>query len=132
MTAKNTNWNYLFKHWIFTLLLGPFISHIIMYIYVLNHGKIVGLLEIYPITLIFSFAFSIPTYILYSFLYRFLAKRNTKEIYAKIILIAFAVSGIFITTTIIKGSMMKDIAWSYSISSIISGFIFKLNFKEQQ
>ena len=130
MTTKNTNWNYLFKHWFFTLLLGPVISQIIMYIIVLNPNKIVGLLEVYPITLIFSFAFSIPTYILYSILYHFLSHRNINEKYVKIILIAFAVSGVFITTTIIKGSMMKDIAWSYSISSIISGAIFKLNFKE--
>lgn len=130
MTTKNTNWTYLFKHCFFTLLLGPVISQIIMYINVLNPNKIVGLLEVYPITLIFSFVFSIPTYILYSILYHFLRHGNIHEKYVKIILIAFAVSGIFITTTIIKGSMMKDIAWSYSISSIISGAIFKLNFKE--
>lgn len=131
MATKNIKWNYLFKHWFSTLLIAPFISQIIMYITILNSNKIVGLLEVYPIALIFSLAFSIPTYILYSFLYRILGQINTKEKYAKIILIAFAVCGIFITAMIIKGSMMKDVIWSYSISSIISGFIFKLNFKEQ-
>ena len=46
MKIKNTNWNYLFKHWLFTLLLGPIISQILMYITILNPNKIVGLLEV--------------------------------------------------------------------------------------
>lgn len=126
-------WDYLFKHWFGTLLLGPVISQIITYSFNgFNHQIVVGLLEVYPLSLFFGLIFSTHTYILYSFLYRFLGQKNSNEYYAKLILIAFAVSGVIITTIIIKGSMMKDIAWSYSISSIISGFIFKLNFKEQQ
>jgi hypothetical protein len=120
------NWSYLFKHWFGTLLIGPIIVDIIIY---LNYTKIGGLLEVYPIALIFSLFFSAPTYIVYGFIYHFLCYKNIKEFYSKIILITVAVLGVYITTIIIKGNMMEDIAISYSISSIITGLIFKLNFK---
>ncbi|WP_439553909.1 hypothetical protein [Flavobacterium macrobrachii] len=119
------NWSYLFKHWFGTLLIGPIIVDIIIY---LNYSKIGGLVEVYPIALIFSLIFSAPTYIIYGIIYHFLYQKNVKGLYSKIILIVLAVSGVYITTIIIKGNMMDDIAISYSISSIITGLFFKLNF----
>lgn len=119
------NWSYLFKHWFGTLLIGPIIVDIIIY---LNYAKIGGLLEVYPIALLFSLIFSAPTYIIYGIIYYFLCQKNVKRLYSKIILIVLAVSGVYITTIIIKVNMMEDIAISYSISSIITGLFFKLNF----
>lgn len=124
------NWSYLFKHWFGTLLLAPVISQITMYIYEFDPYKIVGLLEVYPISLMFGLFFSTPTYILYAVLYRYLAKNKVNIIFSKIILIIVAVIGVFTTTSIIKGNMMQDIAVSYSIASVIVGIIFKLNFKQ--
>ena len=124
------NWSYLFKHWFGTLLLGPIVSQIIMYLTILNPHRIVGLLEVYPISLIFGLIFSTPTYIIYSFIYYFFGQKNLNVIFAKIILITLAVLGVIITTTILKGNMMEDIAVSYSIASIIAGLFFKLNFKK--
>lgn len=123
------NWNYLFKHWLFTLLLGPVVSQIIMYVNEVNPYKIVDLLSVYPLSLIFGLFFSIPTYILYGFLYYFLAKYNINLKFSKALLILLAVSGIIITTELIKGSMVLDIAISYSISSVITGLLLKLKFK---
>lgn len=120
------NWSYLFKHWFGTLLIGPIIVDVIIYF---NYTKIGGLLEVYPIALIFSLIFSAPTYIIYGIIYYFLCQKNVKGLYSKIILIVIAVSGVHITTIIIKGNMMEDVAISYSISSIIIGLLFKLNFK---
>jgi hypothetical protein len=122
------NWNYLFKHWFFTLLLGPVISQIIMYVTILNPHKIVGLLEVYPLALLFGLFFSTPTYILYAFVYYLLAKYNINLMLSKTILILFAVCGVITTTSIIKGSMMLDIAISYSISSVVAGLFFRLKF----
>lgn len=132
MRAKNINWIYLFKHWGFTLLLGPIVSEISMYITISQPNKIVGLLEVYPIAIIFSLLFSSPTYILYAFLYYYLARTSINLNFAKVILISFAVIGVISTTLIIKGSIMKDIAISYSVASIITGIFLKLKFTENQ
>ena len=129
MKTKNINWQYLFKHWIFTLLLGPVISQVIMYFYILDPHKIVGLLEIYPIAFLFSLVFSIPTYLFCSFIYAFLANRIISNNLSKAILILIPIIGIFTTAAIIKGTAWLDIALSYSISSLITGLIFKLHFK---
>jgi len=126
------NWSYLFKHWFGTILLGPFISEIIMYISELNPHKIVGLLEVYPIAFLFSIIFSAPTYILYGFIYYFLASNKVKNEHSKIILISFVAIGVIITTLLIKGSWMLDIGLSYFISSVIAGLSFKLNFKNSK
>ncbi|OYX85186.1 MAG: hypothetical protein B7Y83_05570 [Flavobacteriales bacterium 32-34-25] len=131
MRTKNTNWNYLIKHWVFTLLLGPFISQILMYITILHPNKIVGLLEVYPIAIIFSIVFSIPTYIIYAFIYYYFSNKILTVLFTKTILISLAVIGIFATLKIIGGTISLDIAISYSIASIITGLFFKLNFKDE-
>jgi hypothetical protein len=123
------NWSYLFRHWFLTLIIGPIISQIMMFFFNENSHQIVGLLEIYPISLIFGLLFSTPTYILYGILYHFLGSNHIKSNYAKVILITFSISGVIITTSIIKGYMMQDIAIAYSIASFITGFLIKLNFK---
>lgn len=123
------DWSYFYKHWFTTLLLGPVISQIVMYTDVFDSHSVVSFLEVYPISLIFGLIFSTPTYILYSFIYSFLAKKNTKIIYAKPILIAFAVAGVNVSFWLIGGSMSVDGALSYSIASIIAGLFFKLEFK---
>jgi hypothetical protein len=103
-----------------------------MYITISQPNKIVGLLEVYPIAIIFSLLFSIPTYILYAFLYYYLARTSINLNFAKVILISFVVIGVISTTLIIKGSIMKDIAISYSIASIITGIFLTLKFEENQ
>lgn len=132
MKTQNTDLIFLFKHWIFTLLLGPIISQLLMYSTVLHANKIVGLLEVFPIAFIFSLVFSIPTYIVYAFIYYYLFKKNLPILFTKCILILIAVSGIFITAALMKGYMWFDIAISYSISSIITGLFFRLNFKNEE
>lgn len=122
-------WDYLFKHWFGTLFLGPVISQTLMYLDFENPNKIVGPLEIYPIALLFSLLFSIPTYFIYCFAYYYLASKKIPAIYAKAILILLSVSGVIATTIIIKGTWMFDIGVSYSISSVITGCFFKLNFE---
>lgn len=132
MKTQNTDWIFLFKHWVFTLLLGPIISQLLMYITILNPNKIVGLVEVFPIAFLFSLFFSIPTYIIYAFVYYYFSKKDLSILFTKCILILIAVGGIFITSSLMKGFMWFDIALSYSISSIVTGIFFKLNFKDDE
>jgi len=117
---------YVFGHWALTLLIAPFTSQAIDYFYGRNPHQVVGLLEVYPITLLFSIAFSLPTFLVYLTCFYFLSKQNTNLRLSKFILIAVSVSGIYITQTIIKGAMSQDIIISYSVTSIIVGLILRL------
>jgi hypothetical protein len=114
------------EHWTLTLLLAPFTSQAIGYFYGTDPHQVVGLLELYPITLIFSIAFSLPTLIVYLTCFYFLSKRDASFAVSKLILIAVSVLGIYTTQTIIKGSMSKDIIVAYSITSIIVGLILRI------
>lgn len=132
MKTENIDWSYLFKHWIFNLLIGPVISQIIAFIPILGFNLSFGLLEFYPIVFIISLIFSAPTYIVYAFVYYYLSNKDLSHFFPKAILILITVVGVFITTAFIDGTLSHFIAISYSISSIISGLLFNLNFKDQE
>ena len=117
---------YIIGHWALTLLIAPLMSQAIDYFYGTNPHQVVGLLEVYPITLLFGIAFSLPTFLIYLTCFYFLSKRGVNFVVAKLLLIAISVLGIFITQTIIKGSMSKDIIIAYSVTSISVGFVLKL------
>lgn len=124
------NRDFILGHWILTLLCGPLIFAIIGLCSVeWNSDNLMNYMQLYPIMLFMGFAFSLPTYLIYSFVFRITKNKDIKMIYEKMILIIIVVCGIFITTAIIKGTLWFDIAISYSISSIIIGLFFKLNFK---
>lgn len=124
------NWNYLLKHWFSTLFLTPIIYQIAANWNDLNQLKIIYFLELFPPFLILGFLLSVPTYILYSILYYYLAQIKFK--YPKPILILFSLLGIVVTASIIKGTMMPNVSLSYCLSSIITGLFFKLNFKKPE
>ncbi len=124
------NWNYLFKHWFGTLALGPIIAQVVAYYSLDKSHAFFGFFEYYPLYLFFGLFFSTPTYVLYGFLYHFLAMKNFPYRYAKPILISISVLGVFTTFWLIGGSMSFNGAISYSISSILTGLFFKLNFKK--
>lgn len=114
---------YVIGHWVLTLLLAPFTSQVIQYIWGTNPHQVVGLLEVYPITLLFSVAFSLPTFLVYLTCFYFLSKQDINYAISKVILIAVSVLGIYITQTIIKGTMSQDIIIAYSVTAIIVGLI---------
>jgi hypothetical protein len=117
---------FVIGHWVLTLLTAPFTSQAIEYIYGTNPHQVVGLLEVYPITVLFSIAFSLPTLLIYLACFYFLSKGNVDFVVAKLVLIVISVLGILITQTIIKGSMSNDIIIAYSVTSIIVGVLLKL------
>ncbi len=117
---------YVIRHWGLTLLLAPFTAQAIQYILRRNPHQVVGLLEIYPITLLFSIAFSLPTLLVYMTCFHFLSKEETNFAISKVILIAVSVLGIYITQTIINGAMSQDIIIAYAVTSIIVGLILRI------
>ena len=117
---------YVIGHWALTLLIAPFTSQAIQYIYGPNPHQIVGLLEVYPIALLFSIAFSLPTFLIYLTCFFFLLKQEVKWTISKLVLIMVSVIGIYITMTIIKGSMSQDITAAYSVTAFIVGLLLKI------
>lgn len=119
--------SYLLVHWIFTLVLAPFVSHVLQYFLLPNPHQIGSLLEVYPITLPFSIVFSIPTLIVYLGVFYLLVKKPVSIFFAKCILMSTAALGIIITMTIIGGTMMsQQMAIDYSITSLIVGLLAPL------
>jgi len=114
---------YVFGHWVLTLLLAPFTSQAIQYIWGINPHQVVGLLEVYPITLLFSIAFSLPAFLVFLTCFYFLSKQ---DISSKVILIVVSVLGIYVTQTIIKGTMSQDIIIAYSVTAIIVGLLLPI------
>lgn len=117
---------YVIGHWALTLLLAPLTSQAIQYIWGTNPHQVVGLLEVFPITLLFSIAFSLPTFLVYLTCFYFLSKQDMNFAISKVILIAVSVLGIYITQTIIKGTMSQDIIIAYSVTAIIVGLILRI------
>lgn len=117
---------YVMGHWGLTLLLAPITSQAMQYFWGTNPHQVVGLLEVYPITLLFSLAFSLPTFLVYLTCFHFLSKRDINFTISKVILITVSVFGIYITQTIIKGTMSQDIIIAYSVTAIIVGLILRI------
>lgn len=126
------NWSYLFKHWLGTVFLAPIISELINILFIPASNKIIGLVEVYPITIIFGFIFSIPTYIIYSIAFYFLGVKNVKIITSKLILITLSIIGIIISFSIAFNNREHEITTAYILASLATGIFFKLKFIENQ
>lgn len=123
---KSIHWKYLFFHWISTLLIAPFIVQLLMHLTRNNAHQIVGLIEVYPITLIFSLIFSFPTYLLLAITDYFCLKKEFAEKRIKKILIVFALSGIVITFLSIYKTRDLEMMVGYFLTSLTTGIILKL------
>ena len=119
------NWSYLFKHWLGTLLIGPFIADFIFY-YVSNTTRVFGLVEMFPLTLLFSIVFSIPTYIIYGTVLYFLQIKKFNKKTIKIVINLIAIIGIILTFSILFNGREPLIYLAYIIASGSTGSLIKL------
>ncbi len=55
---------YPIGHWFLTILFAPFVEQAIIYLYTPKPHLVAGLVEVYPITLLFSITFSLPALLL--------------------------------------------------------------------
>ena len=126
LKLKNIHWKYLLYHWASTLLIAPFLVQLLMYISKANAHQIVGLIEVYPITLIFSLVLSSPTYLIYAIVDYLCVKHELPKKNTKAILISVALIGIIITFFTISKTRDIEITIGYFLTSLISGMILKL------
>lgn len=119
------NWSYLFKHWIGTIFISPIVLELFC-IFSEKSNSVVGLVEVYPITIIFSLIFSTPTHVIYGSLYYFLGKKHINLKLSKFILILFYAIGIIISFALIFGIDEVELISAYLFTSIFIGLLFKL------
>ena len=113
-----------FYHWIFTLLISPVFSGVFDKLFGKSSHQVIGLLEAYPLTLLFSSLFSFPTLIVYLFVFYFLAKHNVRALLAKAILMLVTMFGIIITMLVSfkgDGSVLYNHLASYILGCIVVG-----------
>ena len=115
---------HLMKLWILTLLVAPFV-YPIYELLVGVEGQVVTLIEVLPITLIFSIIFSLPTLLIAIFINKLTYKKNISNRIRKSINISIAVLGLICTLLIIKGSLIPTLIKIYFISTIISAIIIE-------
>ena len=116
---------YIIKLWILSQLLAPFLYALYELIKEIP-GQVVGLLEIFPITLIFSFFFSLPTLLAIYILNSLIVKGNFSEMTNKLLIVAFTLTGIIVTLTILGGSLVPTLIMIYSTSLILSALILEI------
>jgi hypothetical protein len=119
-------WSYAFFHWLLTLLLAPLTSQLLHYLFIKNSHQIVALVEVYPITLIFSFIFSLPTLCFYILIFNYLQKINISINQKKLILVVYTMTGITLTMLFLKGSMTFVIIAAYTTTAFVVGIILPL------
>lgn len=116
---------YLIKLWLLTLLLAPFIYGIYTYFKDLT-GQVVTLIEVFPVTIIFSFLMSLPTFIVALVANRVTSNQNFPSWILKAINISIALIGIPITLLLIKGSLIPTLIPTYIISLLISASLLEI------
>ena len=118
--------SFVIVHWASTLLISPVMSQMLISVFSSSPHQIVSLLEIYPVTLLFSIVFSLPTLIVCLISFYFLKKKEVNPAVSKLILISLSVFGIYITQTLIQGSMSQDIIIAYSLTASLVGIMLKI------
>lgn len=115
------NQNYLIKHWLTTLVLAPFLPSLYELIFKPISGQVVGLLEVYPIMLVFSSLFSLPTLAIYFLTFRLLIKQNADSTLTKVILISLTVTGIITIISLIGGSLSLTLILPFHLQVLLQG-----------
>lgn len=125
-SEKRQRRKFMILHWTLTLIFAPVFSQLISYLWGQNPHQVVALLEVYPISLLFSVVFSIPTLLVYLLANHYFTRLKTQWITTKVVLIAISIIGVAITMTLIGGSLSMEIAYAYAISALICGTILGL------
>lgn len=92
----------------------------------LSPSEIGNALAWFTIYLIFSIIYSIPTLIIYLSVFYGLINKNIDSKRIKFILISIVITGITLTTLLIDFSSLKNLTIYYSISSVVTGILFKI------
>ena len=119
MTTKR-----IIKLWILTLLIAPFIYAIFDLYYDID-GQVITLLEVYPISIIFSIIFSIPTLLAVLLLNKEIKKLKINGLLNKLIILALTVLGLITTLIMIGGSLIPVLTLTFTASLIVSYVVWE-------
>lgn len=116
---------YIVKLWLITILLAPFIGGTYE---ILNNtpGLVVGLLEVFPITLLFSIVLSIPTLLAVLLVSKLLKNSKISLWVKKLIVLVLTIVGIIVTLCLLGGSLIPTLMFSYAISALLSTLILEI------
>ncbi|MGS4347441.1 hypothetical protein ACKUSY_18000 [Myroides odoratus] len=120
------HWSYLLRHCLSTLLLAPSVVQGLLYLTRENAHQVVGLVEVYPITLLVSIVFSFPTYLVYGVADYYLKKQGIPNKTIKRILIGIALIGIILTFSLLFRMRQIEIMIGYALTSLFFGVIYRL------
>lgn len=120
------HWSYVLRHCLSTLLLAPSVVQGLLYLTRENAHQVVGLVEVYPITLLVSIVFSFPTYLVYGVADYYLKKQGIPNKTIKKILIGIALIGIILTFSLLFRMRQIEIMIGYALTSLFFGVIYRL------
>lgn len=122
------SFNYPLKHWLTSLAIGPLIM--IIYDTVISAKLMNDAIGMYFLFLLYGVFFSLPTLILYLFLYSRVVNTQTSNLVSKTILNFLGVVGIVVTFLLIGGSMSQILTLSYSGALIFGSLLYNIRPKQ--
>jgi hypothetical protein len=115
---------YPLKHWATTLSIGPLLA--IIYDSISNSGLITGGIQIYFLFVIYGVVFSLPVLLLYTLMFNWITKTNKSDIVIKTFLNVFTIGGVFLTFSLIGGSISMMASIAYSVAVLLASTFYKL------
>ena len=123
---QKSHWKYILKTWFIILFISPLLTDLIITLSRENSSKIGGLVDVFPITLMVSFIFSSPTFILL-FLTDYIMTRKENDIRdIKFTLVSLLTIGTISSFMIFLGTKDFEITFSYTLIALLSSTFFKL------
>ena len=122
------NTKYLIKLWILTIFISPF-ALVVYELYIKISGQVFSFLDFFPIIILFSIFFSLPTLILSYFMIKLNKHIRLKNLTIKLVVWSVWVIGIIVTLQLISGSLIPVLTISYSVAALISIITLELSKK---
>ena len=123
---------YILKVWFSTILFTPLFLFLFWVIILRKDKKeIFDAFDIYWLFVVLGLFFSIPTIVIFGYLYRYLSKRNLKMLEIKTYLCMFSIFGVFTTFYLLEKSFVSSninqLLFPISYSVIMSFSIFLIS-----
>jgi hypothetical protein len=119
---------YLIRLWILTILIAPFVYGGYE-LYSEVPGQVASILEVFPVIILFSIFFSLPTLILTFFMIKSNKHFGSKSLTLKLVIWSVLIIGIIVTLQLIGGSLIPTLTISYTAAVSISVLILELRNK---
>ena len=122
------NIKYLIGLWILTTLLAPFVFSGYELLFEVP-GKVISPIEIYPVMIIFTALFSLPTVISAIVIIKLNKNFGLKNMTLKILIWILWLTGIVLSLQLLGGSIIPALTISFIAAAIISVLIIEIRTK---